>query len=100
MTLSRVRIILGTTRQARSFSATSRSASSIDRRVGTAQQQDQRLRRITGLEALDRTGAPPGMDRHHQVGGPAVVIGGDTHAMAEAAQDARPARGGDAIAGA
>ena len=55
---------------------------------------------ISRLEALDRGGAAPGMDRDHQVGRPAVIVASDAHAMAELAQDARPARGGDAVAGA
>jgi hypothetical protein len=40
------------------------------------------------------------MHGHHQIGGSAVVVRRDAHTMAKAAQDARPARRGNAVAGA
>jgi hypothetical protein len=68
--------------------------------VGAAQLQDHRTRGVGGLESLDGRRTPPGVHGHHQVGRPAVIIRRNAHTMAEAAQDARPARSGDTVAGA
>jgi hypothetical protein len=68
--------------------------------VGAAQLQDDRPSGVLRLEALDRICAAPRMDGHHRVGRFAVIVGGNPRPVAEVAQDARPAGGGDAVAGA